>query len=217
MNFAVDAAENSAKGESVSELSSNSMLLDSSNLSVLKSPAELDLITKIEQILIPLTIGLRDVEIIGAGSSTVLRVTLDRLSPDTGTEIGIEDCVNVHHLLSPMLDVWDPLATAYTLEVSSPGEKPNLRLVSHFREALGKRIKFQSLVPIEMPAPMKPRKNWEGQLTHVNADTGTITLEDTMGIHTLKLSQIKQAVWLREWTAEPTEKKPTNAKEKKQL
>lgn len=62
-------------------------------------------------------LGLRlvAVEVIG-GEPTVLRVSVDRPGGST-----IEDCTRLSRQLSPLLDEAEPLSSAYTLEVSTPG------------------------------------------------------------------------------------------------
>ncbi len=55
--------------------------------------------------------------------------------PDDGTRafdgIGVEDCERVSRELSALLDVEDPIAVPYQLEVSSPGADRILRTVAH--------------------------------------------------------------------------------------
>ncbi len=167
-------------------------------LAVYKNKKEQELLANIEPVLSNLGFLCRDVEVLSGKSSTV-RVTIDK-SPENKDGISIDDCANVHRVLGPMFDVWDPLPEAYTLEVSSPGEKPRLRILDHFREALGENIKFQTLEPIKMPEPAKPRKNWEGRLLKVE-DEGSILIKDKEGVeHSIPMGTIKNAMWLRVWT-----------------
>jgi len=169
----------------------------SSTATVYKNSKEQDLIDKVEPVLINLGYLCRDIEVV-SGRSAVVRITIER---DSKEMVSIDDCATVHRTLGPMFDVWDPLPTAYTLEVSSPGEKPRLRNLSHFREAVGGNLRFQTLEAIDMPEPAKPRKNWEGELLDVQ-DSGEIRVKDSSGVeHTLKLESIKNATWMREWTA----------------
>jgi ribosome maturation factor RimP len=167
---------------------------------VYKSSIEEDLISKIEPVLEGLGYECRDVEIVPGGEA-VIRITLDRPAGQTETPIGIDDCSNVHRLLNPMFDVWDPLPGAYTLELSSPGEKPRLRTLEHFRQVLGEKIKFQTQEPLPMPPPAKPRKNWEGVLESLIETEGSekLRLKDGLGTFEVPLKQVKNALWLREW------------------
>jgi ribosome maturation factor RimP len=70
------------------------------------------------------------------GKRAVLQVYIDRTS---GTEpVGISDCVRITKLLEPALDAADLIATAYTLEVSSPGVERPLRRPRDFVRCRGK-------------------------------------------------------------------------------
>jgi len=141
--------------------------------------------------------ALWDLEVTG-GSSPIIRVTLEAVTD--AKEIGIEDCAKVHQHLGPMFDVWDPIEGAYTLEISSPGEKASLRLFRHFEMAKGGKVKFQSIEPLPMPPPAKPRRNWEGTLTNLDPTEGIVEIEDDLGTYKIKFSQIRSAQWLRDWT-----------------
>ena len=163
--------------------------------SIRKSPLEAELIAKLEPVLAQVSYGLRDLEII-AGQGGVVRIILDTISPDS-KPIGIDDCSKVHQLVSPMFDVWDPIPGNYTLEISSPGESPNLRTLRHFEEAVGQDLKLQTVDALPMPPPAKPRKHWDSKLVAVESNTGEIELEDSMGRHRIKIEQVLRANWKR--------------------
>lgn len=172
---------------------------NTSGAMISKSNIERDLIEKIEPVLENLGYECRDVEVITGGQACI-RVTIDRSSREA---LSIEDCAQVHRVLGPMFDVWDPLPSNYTLEMSSPGEKPRMRTLEHFREACGEKIKFQTTEGIPMKAPSKPRKNWEAVLLEVLSDESghpQIRVRDHDGCeHKVPLDLIKSAVWLRVW------------------
>lgn len=83
--------------------------------------------------------------------------------------IGIDDCERVSREVSALLDVEDPIPTAYTLEVSSPGEDRVLRTRAHYERFAGSRV-F-----VELKMPRDGRKRYTGKLTSVN--DGGIELE----------------------------------------
>lgn len=174
-------------------------------ITVHKNTKEKELIDKVEPVLINLGFSCRDIEVV-SGRSAIVRIIIDVSKESTSENknesgISVDDCATVHRVLNPMFDVWDPLPGAYTLEVSSPGEKPALRELSHFKEAIGEKIKFQTLEAVELPEPSKPRKNWEGELLEVK-DDGLFSVKDHAGQeHTLKIEEVKNVTWLREWTA----------------
>lgn len=96
----------------------------------------------------------------GAGrGSAVVRLYIDRPG-----NVGIEDCERVSREVSALLDVEDPIPTAYTLEVSSPGFERTLRTRAHFERFVGARV-F-----VELIAPRDGRRRYTGTLLEVDAD-----------------------------------------------
>ncbi len=67
-------------------------------------------------------------------SQSTLQIMIDRFDNQAPT---LDDCTKVSRLLSTMLDVVDPIANAYKLEVSTPGvERPLMRL-EDFKRFIG--------------------------------------------------------------------------------
>ncbi len=165
-------------------------------MSIYKSQLELELIAKVEPVVTSLNYLLRDLEVLGKSSPTI-RITIDKSSE----AVGIDDCEIVHQKLSPMFDLWDPVPGAYTLELSSPGEEAPMRLMSHFEEALGGNIRFETREALPLPEPFKPRRRWAGKLEKIDQDNKTISISDSMGTHVVPFEQIQSAFWVREWTA----------------
>ncbi len=95
----------------------------------------------------------------------LLRLYVDR--EDGG--VGLEDCAHVSREVSALLDVEDPIPSAFTLEVSSPGFDRVLRTRAHFGRFLGSRVY------IELKAPRAGRRRYTGRLLTV--DEGGIGLE----------------------------------------
>ena len=62
--------------------------------------------------------------------------------------VTIDDCARTSKALSPLLDVEDVIAGAYTLEVSSPGVNRPLRKPAHFARAVGEKVRVKTRVPI---------------------------------------------------------------------
>lgn len=161
--------------------------------SIAKTAVEARLIDQVEPILASMGYELVDIEVIERQNG-VIRVILGSAT----TPIGVDDCEKAHRELSPLFDVWDPLPFAYTLELSSPGENPPLRTLEHFRGACGSQIKFQTLEPLPMPAPAKPRKNWQVDLLEVG-DEGLLVVKDTLGDYRIPISKIRTASKIQEW------------------
>ncbi|HTT80823.1 MAG TPA: ribosome maturation factor RimP [Stellaceae bacterium] len=72
--------------------------------------------------------------------------------------MSVEDCVEISRQISALLDVADPIAGAYTLEVSSPGvDRPLVRPEDYDRFA-----GFEA--QLELAAPHDGRKRFRGRL-----------------------------------------------------
>jgi ribosome maturation factor RimP len=111
------------------------------------------LITLIEPLAGRLGYELVDVEYSAGRSSATVRLFIDQ--PEG---VGIEDCERVSREVSALLDVEDPIPTAYTLEVSSPGFDRVLRTRAHFERFAGARV-F-----VELAAPREGRRRYTGTL-----------------------------------------------------
>jgi ribosome maturation factor RimP len=96
----------------------------------------------------------------GAGRGhALLRVFIDREGGIT-----VDDCTRVSRELSALLDVEDPIPTAYTLEVSSPGFDRLLRTRAHFGRFVGSRV-F-----VELKEPRDGRRRYTGTLLTVDEE-----------------------------------------------
>ena len=94
------------------------------------------------------------VEYLGRGGDrAILRVYIDQ---EAG--ITLEDCAEVSHQLSGVLDVEDPIPGRYSLEVSSPGLNRPLVYPEHFERFRGHRVKLRLAEKVE------GRRNLEGSL-----------------------------------------------------
>jgi ribosome maturation factor RimP len=92
-----------------------------------------------------------------------------RLFIDREAGVGLQDCERVSREVAALLDVEDPIPSAYTLEVSSPGFDRLLRTQAHFGRFVGSRV-F-----VELKEPRAGRRRYTGTLLTVD-DSG-IALE----------------------------------------
>ena len=116
------------------------------------------LISLIEPLLLQLGCELVELEFAPARGGGCLRIFID--SPQG---IGISDCERVSREVSALLDVEDPIPTAYSLEVSSPGDDRVLRTHAHFERFRGSRVL------VELVAPRDGRRRYTGMLQEVSA------------------------------------------------
>ena len=114
------------------------------------------------------------------GRDTILRIYIDS---DQG--ISIEDCERVSHQVSGILEVEDPITTAYSLEVSSPGFDRPLFKQHDFERFAGSEAK------ISMKLPVQGRRNFTGTLHGFNE--GNILIEVDGEMYDLPLNKLSKA------------------------
>ena len=113
----------------------------------------------VEAAIVPAGFRLVRVRLTGLNSAT-LQIMAER--PD-GT-MSVDDCEEVSRLVSPALDVDDPIDKAYHLEISSPGIDRPLVRKSDFARWVGHQLKLETQVPIG------DKRRFKGRLATVDAD-----------------------------------------------
>lgn len=99
--------------------------------------------------------------------NAVLRVYVDKPEGD----ITMDDIVAVTEQLNPVLDVENPIASAYTFEVSSPGMDRPLFTLEQFARYLGETIECRTRERVA------GRRTFQGILVAADRDEEKITLE----------------------------------------
>jgi ribosome maturation factor RimP len=121
-----------------------------------------------------------DLEYVAGRGGSVVRIFIDRPAG-----VGVEDCTLVSREVSALFDAEDPVPSAYTLEVSSPGFDRVLRTSAHFGRFVGSRV-F-----VELKEPRAGRRRYTGTLLGV--DPEGIALEVDAEPVTLKFAEIGKA------------------------
>jgi ribosome maturation factor RimP len=118
----------------------------------------------------------------GGQRAQVLQVMAERIDE---RPMGVDDCTEVTHTVSALLDVADPIEHAYVLEVSSPGiDRPLVRREDYER--------FQGHeAKLELVAPIDGRRRFRGRLVGVEADR--IRLNLGAEVVELPLARIQRA------------------------
>jgi len=123
----------------------------------------------------------------------VVRVFIDRPGPAATPEesVSIEDCAQVNREIGTILDVEDPLPSAYTLEVSSPGLDRPLRGEDDYRRFAGR------LAKIVVSEAVDNQKAFEGRLRGIErtaAGDAVVLLEGPrQRLHRLPMRLITRA------------------------
>lgn len=100
---------------------------------------------------------------VGRAGGGVLRLYIDSVEG-----ISVQDCERVSRAVSTAMDVADPIASHYTLEVSSPGLDRVLRTARHFALFTGAQVR------VELQRLLDGRRRFLGKLVAVSE--GEITL-----------------------------------------
>lgn len=116
------------------------------------------------------------------GSNRTLQIMVERKD---GKEITVDDCAEISHTVSALLDVEDPIDAAYRLEVSSPGIDRPLTKMEHFAAYIGDEVK------IEMAVPQQGRKRFRGVL--LGAEGETVRLSVDTEEHALSYADMQSA------------------------
>jgi ribosome maturation factor RimP len=86
--------------------------------------------------------------------------------------IGLHDCEKVSRQISSVLDVEDPIASHYTLEVSSPGMDRPLFLLSHYESSVGEKVS------VKLSRKFEERKNFTGVIVGVENDEVILRVDE---------------------------------------
>ena len=116
-----------------------------------------------------------------SGKSMTLQIMAER--PDGSMEV--DDCAQLSHAVSAVLDVEDPIVDGYTLEVSSPGiDRPLTRLADFDRWA-------GWVARLETDELIDGRKRFKGQLRGV--EDGEVLIDIAEGTVGLKFEWLADA------------------------
>jgi ribosome maturation factor RimP len=116
------------------------------------------------------------------GRRTTLQIMAERLD---NSPITHDDCAQISHSVSALLDVADPIAGAYTLEVSSPGIDRPLVRAEDFDRFSG----FEAR--IELVMPLDGRRRFRGRL--IGTAEGAVRLLTDAGEQRLPLDAVVRA------------------------
>jgi ribosome maturation factor RimP len=96
------------------------------------------------------------------GGRRTLQIMAERTD---GKNMTVDDCADISHSVSALLDVEDPIEGAYTLEVSSPGiDRPLVKLADF--------VRFKGFeAKLETKLSVASRKRFKGRLKDVEGET----------------------------------------------
>ena len=106
--------------------------------------------------------------------------------------ISVDDCETISQVLSPVLDVEDPVKQAYRLEISSPGLDRPLVRVSDVARAIGQEARFEMAVAVGLDG----RKRFRGRIEEVEGEVRDARLR----LHRFDAKPDEAVeIWLKLW------------------
>ncbi len=106
---------------------------------------------------------------LSGGNRPVLQVMAER---GDGAAMTVEDCTEISHTVSALLDAEDPIAGPYTLEVSSPGIDRPLTRPRDFERFAGFEARIETHQAID------GRRRFKGRLLGLEGDFVSLSVED---------------------------------------
>lgn len=128
----------------------------------------------IEPAIADLGYELIQVRLIGSQKLQTLQVMAE--NPKTG-KLDLNGCTAISRSISAILDVEDPIASAYQLEVSSPGMDRPLVKAADFEKYAGYKISVETDMPLE-----GDQKRFKGVLTSFADGMLQLTLDEEKNV-----------------------------------
>ena len=138
---------------------------------------------------------LLEVEVVGHGPKTVLRLVVDAPAGVT-----LDQCASVSRQASAMLDVEDPIAHHYTLEVTSPGIERKFYTEGDYRRFAGHRVK------VRMQPGFREHRVVVGELLGIDGGVVRVMTDDGDAVE-LPLQDVFETRLQVDWKALMSERK----------
>lgn len=147
-----------------------------------------------------LGLELLGIDYLPSTGNAVLRIYID-VAAQADVEprmVAIEDCEAVSREVSALMDVEDPITSAYTLEVSSPGVDRPLFNAAQFARFVGEQVK------VTLRLPQDGRRRFQGRIDRVEAETIHVVIEAAAGDQidiAIAAGNIEKARLVPDWIA----------------
>lgn len=101
--------------------------------------------------------------------------------------VNLDKCAEISRMISPILDIEEPMGGVYNLEVSSPGIERKLRKKEHFKGSIGENVRVKDLAT----------DIFKGEL--LSADNEKIVVKTEFGDEEIPYDSILSASTYFEW------------------
>ena len=132
---------------------------------------------------------LYDTVIVSENDETIYRVSVISTEVKDGKRSGVslDKCVELTHMISPLLDVTPPVSGDYRLEVGTAGIERKLTTISHFKKSIGEKVNVAYGL----------KEKVKGILLSIEGNTISIKVEDE--VVTVEFNDINRAKTYFEW------------------
>ncbi len=143
----------------------------------------------INSLVTSVNLELYDTAIVSEGDDTIYRVSVVSKDLKDGKRAGVslDACVELTHLISPLLDVTPPVSGDYRLEVGSPGIERKLTTIEHFKKSIGEKVALNS------------RSMDKVRGTLIKVEDSKISVDTDDGVVELDFDDITKAKTYFEW------------------
>lgn len=125
---------------------------------------------------------LYDISILRENDKNIFRVSI---TCEGG--VNLDKCAEISRMLSPILDIEEPMNGEYILEVSSPGIERKLKKIEHFIASVGEKVKVKNFAT----------EVFKGELIFANKEK--IVIRTELGEEELTYDNILSAATYFEW------------------
>jgi ribosome maturation factor RimP len=101
--------------------------------------------------------------------------------------VNLDKCAEISRLISPLLDIDEPMGEVYNLEVSSPGIERKLKKIEHYKASIGELVKIKNFAT----------DIFKGEL--LSADDEKIVVKTEFGDEEISYDNILSAATYFEW------------------
>ncbi|MDR5861155.1 ribosome maturation factor RimP [Halomonas eurihalina] len=122
--------------------------------------------TLIEPVVTAMGFELWGIDYLSQGKHSRLVIFIDHAQG-----VGVDDCADISRQVSAVLDVEDPIAGEYRLEVSSPGMDRPLFTLEQFERYAG------HTVAVKLRTPFDGRRKFQGLLAGIEGDEVLLQLD----------------------------------------
>lgn len=137
------------------------------------------------------SVGLKvyDISVVNDNYDTIYRINVvsDDIQEGKRKSVTLDECVNLSHLISPLLDVTPPVSGEYRLEVGSPGIEKKITLIEQFELCIGEDAQIT----------LKTKEKISGKIAGI--DGSKIMLDSDEGSREIDFTDISKAKTYFEW------------------